>query len=288
MFDEDFGKMKMEGFRERCRNILGGSSSQQSKMRTGNADLADEEELGDDVAYTSEVVDIVTAYKSLKLVMSKNTKGLAEGREQCTGKNYLKPTMASRQQSRGFRVPPVGGSGIGTANAAPQAMLPMIDRGRMGTAPTQMNGRGHSRSTRAQTRGSVRTRGMDGLPLPPRAAPHQTQTGFHGMTLQDYATGNLWGRNGGPMATSSSGGLFSKENSAKSRQATAPCWRKTRPERVDEKIARLRRSDKLAAEAGGNELLMSDREKRSRLVQQYFPGKELPLSAYQPAPEDDK
>jgi len=30
MFDEDFGKMKMEGFRERCRNILGGLSSHQS------------------------------------------------------------------------------------------------------------------------------------------------------------------------------------------------------------------------------------------------------------------
>ena len=49
----------------------------------------------------------------------------------------------------------------------------------MGTAPTQINGRGHSRSTRANTRGSVRTRGIDGLPLPPRAPPHQTQTGFH-------------------------------------------------------------------------------------------------------------
>ena len=89
------------------------------------------------------------------------------------------------------------------------------------------------------------------------------------------------------MATSSSGGLFSKD-SARARQATAPCWRKTRAERVDEKIARLKRSDKLAAEAGGHELLMSDREKRSRLVQQYFPGKDLPLSAPQHMYEEEK
>lgn len=45
---------------------------------------------------TGEPLDIVTAYKSLKLAMSKNLKGLGEGREQCQGKGYLKPTMASR------------------------------------------------------------------------------------------------------------------------------------------------------------------------------------------------
>lgn len=48
------------------------------------------------MAYEGEVVDIVTAYKSLKLVINKNIKGVAEGREQCTGKGYLKATMASR------------------------------------------------------------------------------------------------------------------------------------------------------------------------------------------------
>ena len=44
----------------------------------------------------ADPLDIVTAYKSLKLAMSKNLKGLGEGREQCQGKGYLKPTMASR------------------------------------------------------------------------------------------------------------------------------------------------------------------------------------------------
>ena len=104
------------------------------------------------------------------------------------------------------------------------------------------------------------------------------------MTLQDYATGNLWGRNN-KMASSSSGGLFGRENSLGSRQATAPCWRKTRAERVDEKIARLKRGTE--AVAGPNELLMSERAKRSKLVSQYFPGPEKPL-AYQNLPDDEK
>ena len=32
--------------------------------------------------------------------MTKNTKGLNVGREECTGKNYLKPTVASRGGNR--------------------------------------------------------------------------------------------------------------------------------------------------------------------------------------------
>jgi hypothetical protein len=116
MFDEDFGKMKMEGFRERCRYVLGvANPAPLGKGPNGSGEEAYEDDYGflDDVAYASEVVDIVTAYKSLKLVMTKNIKGLAEGREQCTGKGYLKQTMASRQQARGHRAPPLG---IGTAN----------------------------------------------------------------------------------------------------------------------------------------------------------------------------
>lgn len=57
-------------------------------------------ETGDNYSTTSEALDIVTAYKSLKLAMSKNSKGLSGGRENCNGKGYLKPTMASRQAHR--------------------------------------------------------------------------------------------------------------------------------------------------------------------------------------------
>ena len=84
------------------------------------------------------------------------------------------------------------------------------------------------------------------MPLPPRVPLNNnlTQNGFKGMTLHDYATGNMWGRNvqSKGLMSSSSGGLFGNENKGQ-RQATAPCWRKTRAERVDEKIARLKRSD---------------------------------------------
>jgi hypothetical protein len=50
--------------------------------------------------YSQEVLDIVTAYKSLKLAMNKNIKGIEKGREVCAGKGYLKPTIASRQAKR--------------------------------------------------------------------------------------------------------------------------------------------------------------------------------------------
>lgn len=97
MFDEDFGKMKMEVFRERCRNILGAPSRPLGGGLNHEDDAVyDDIESFNDIAYEGEIVDIVTAYKSLKLVMSKNVKGVAEGREQVTGKGYLKPTMASR------------------------------------------------------------------------------------------------------------------------------------------------------------------------------------------------
>ena len=43
-----------------------------------------------------DMIDIVTAYKSLKLAMNKNMRGLEKGREHCNGKGYLKPTIASR------------------------------------------------------------------------------------------------------------------------------------------------------------------------------------------------
>ena len=50
--------------------------------------------------HSQEVLDIVTAYKSLKLAMNKNLKGIEKGREVCAGKGYLKPTIASRQAKR--------------------------------------------------------------------------------------------------------------------------------------------------------------------------------------------
>ena len=42
----------------------------------------------------------MTAYKSLKLAMGKNMRGIEKGREVVQGKGYLKPTIATRQAKR--------------------------------------------------------------------------------------------------------------------------------------------------------------------------------------------
>jgi hypothetical protein len=46
------------------------------------------------------MMDIVSAYKSLKLVMTKNIKGLNTADDININKNYLKPTIASRGAQR--------------------------------------------------------------------------------------------------------------------------------------------------------------------------------------------
>ena len=84
--------MKMEVFKQQCRDILGTESA---PPMTRNNDIYDEMPEADPY-HATEVVDIVTAYKSLKLAMSKNLRGVAGGREMVTGKGYLKSTMASK------------------------------------------------------------------------------------------------------------------------------------------------------------------------------------------------
>lgn len=82
-----------------------------------------------DPGSSDNVIDIITAYKSLKLAMTKNTKGLNVGREECSGKNYLKPTVASRQANR---VKPMHG-----ATGLPPLSADGLNNNRRGqTAPT--------------------------------------------------------------------------------------------------------------------------------------------------------
>ena len=88
IFDEDFGKMKMEIFKQKCRNILG-VDQEVPQVKKPTRTLAEEQMIMNNDLYTgdedyaeesvqAEVVDIVTAYKSLKLAMNKNMKGLGE------------------------------------------------------------------------------------------------------------------------------------------------------------------------------------------------------------------
>lgn len=85
--DENYGKRKMNLFRDKCRAIL--------------IDGAPFE--NDDVAYEGEAMDIVSAYKKLNLDMSKNVRGLSK--PVIGNKGYLKPTMASKQATRAVFVP---------------------------------------------------------------------------------------------------------------------------------------------------------------------------------------
>ena len=93
----------MDIFKQQCRNILGLQNQEEQAVQN----LEDNSHIG----YGSEVLDIVAAYKSLKLAMNKNLKGLETGREHCQGKGYLKPTINSRQiQRMNLGLPPLGQS----------------------------------------------------------------------------------------------------------------------------------------------------------------------------------
>ena len=84
MFDEDFGKLKMEKFKEYCRNILGSKV----KAQTHAPEYA---------ALTKEyesALDIVSAYKSLKQAVLKPA--TVHGADVTQGnKGYLKMTIAA-------------------------------------------------------------------------------------------------------------------------------------------------------------------------------------------------
>ena len=136
-------------------------------------------------------------------------------------KNYLKPTLASRQAQRlpvrtnfaGFGMPPAGANSI----------LPDINRSSLKTAP---NG------TRA-TKGEFEKPGTAN-----RGIAFYCQDG---LTLQDYANGNAWGQddkdnNRRTAATSNQGAMTSD---GRQRRGTAPSWRKSREQKVNEKVAKL-------------------------------------------------
>ena len=127
------------------------------------------------------IIDIITAYKSLKLAMSKNSKGLNVGREECQGKNYLKPTVASRHANRQKRIP--GGPGLPPLSADPNANRRGQTAPTVGMLPGVM-------ASRTNTRGMFASNKTNAL---------------NGMTLQDYAAGDAWCKSGFGGATSTTG-----------------------------------------------------------------------------------
>jgi hypothetical protein len=96
--------MKMEIFKQKCREIL--QPIREERVPEEAVVVHDDDEyrpvavqepsLEGDLLNT-EVVDIITAYKSLKLAMSKNVKGLGDPNAAQAAKGYLKPTLSSKQ-----------------------------------------------------------------------------------------------------------------------------------------------------------------------------------------------
>lgn len=68
----------MDIFKQQCRNLL--------------SEAVPEE--------PADLLDIVTAYKSLKLAVNKTHYGLDKGRDHISGKGYLKPTISTKQAER--------------------------------------------------------------------------------------------------------------------------------------------------------------------------------------------
>jgi hypothetical protein len=192
----------------------------------------------------------VTAYKSLKLAMNKNLKGIEKGREVCAGKGYLKPTIASRQAKRvtlGYAPLTMSTQHYPESGAAFTAV-------RGSTAPA-----GAQRklfTAQSQSRGLAR--------------PHGTATGFgqdlkYSGTLQDYS-GGAWGATPSAQTRASTRGRTA---------GTAPVWRKTKQQRVDEKVNKLLASYN---EATRPALALSEQQRRAQLTAKYFPGKDVPLT----------
>jgi len=104
----------MEIFKQKCRHILNGEVDLTSGFKAGTSNKMEPQKMNEDLegepgyypedeyymnSHQSAVVDqvdIITAYKSLKLAMSKTVKGLGDVKEQLSSKGYLKSTMASR------------------------------------------------------------------------------------------------------------------------------------------------------------------------------------------------
>ena len=154
--------------------------------------------------------------------MNKNIKGLAtEANDNINMKNYLKPTLASRQAQR----LPIR-TGYAGLPVSSNALLPDINRGSVRTAPI---------GQRPKVGGE-----FEGKPvgLNNRGIAYYCQDG---LTLQDYANGNAWGQEKAEnerrtAATSNQGALTSD---GRQRRGTAPSWRKSREQKVNEKVAKL-------------------------------------------------
>lgn len=176
--DDKFGENRMKLFNLRCRDILNDNPQRPPKTTSSQLNQStSQDDVMEDVAYDGDAIDIVTAYRQLKLDMQKNIKGLNQGRELINGKGYLKQTMSSAQQK--FRDAPKVPENVrmGLNNDA----LPQI-RGH--TAPNGVAGRNcNTKNTRSQQCSRVASR------LPPRGPAAESLNKLKGLSLMDYSFG---------------------------------------------------------------------------------------------------
>lgn len=221
VYEEDMGRSLMDSFKQKCRRVLGGgASSLQPEWEVPGDQTSHEYEL---MSRGNDQVDLITAYKSLKHSMHKNLKGLGRGRDLCTGKGFLRPTIISQQAERL------------TAGLPPHSMnqLDMQRSQHLWKPEKSIPDMSYNDGRRLVTRATSRA--------PPGTAHGSVKVGrLHGMTLHDYAGGTQWCKNGFE-PSQSKGSAFSgtRSNAQKIRSTTAPCWRKPRYQRVDEKVQKL-------------------------------------------------
>lgn len=112
------------------------------------------------------------------------------------------------------------------------------------------------------------------------------------MNLHDYAAGNLWCKNGFEgaqsygKATALSGSR--QTTSQHTRATTAPCWRKPRQQRVDEKVQKLLEGYQQVDISEKIKMARTDSERRTKTLQKYFPEKDVPLGQLEQSASEDE
>lgn len=105
--NEDYGKLRMEQFKQHCRNLLGKSDSDSEDEEEEEPHINKENKNYqnlpaknvENVDYEG-TVDIVSAYKALKQTFIKSSTVHAPGTSVLNSKNYLRMTIAATQHSK--------------------------------------------------------------------------------------------------------------------------------------------------------------------------------------------
>ncbi|CDW85027.1 leucine rich repeat family protein [Stylonychia lemnae] len=106
IFDEDFGKLKMEKFKEQCRQILGPKKKEHNNSQRNiyQNEFEEPNQSQNDSQFVNQreydtFLDIINAYKTLKQAVNKPST-VHGNKNQGGSKGYLKMTIAATQHSK--------------------------------------------------------------------------------------------------------------------------------------------------------------------------------------------